>query len=427
VLKLEAIGLGSIIFLAVLVVLSAFFSGSEVALLSVQRVRIQHLASIGSPGAARVARMVESPERLLPPILLGNNLVNTAAAAVATAIAIAAIKDEGSAILVATAAVTTVLLVFGETLPKTIAARYAEKVSVAVALPIQGVGWLLFPAVFLLQRTTGLLSRLLGANATGREVITEEEIKSIVTVGRDVGAVEHSEAEMIKRVLEFGDRQVREIMTPRTEIVWVERGSSLENFLTAYQENYHTRFPVYEGDQGNVVGMLSVKDVLRVMAKEPVVGETTATEVMRQAYFVPETKLLGELFGEMRGAGYQLAMVSDEYGGVAGLVTLKQLVEGIVGPVGEEGEAPEEEAVVLSENAYDLDAGMQVEEANEQLGLDLPEGGYETVAGFVLARLGHVPEHNEQFVYRNLRFRITEMKGVKVERVLVIRAPAQPQ
>ena len=424
---MEAIGLGSIILLTVLVVLSAFFSGSEVALLSVQKVRIQHLASTGMPGAARVARMVESPERLLPPILLGNNLVNTAAAAVATAIAIAVIKDEGSAILVATAVVTTVLLVFGETLPKTIAARYADRVSVVVALPIQWVGWILLPAVFLLQRTTGLLSRLMGAKAAAREVITEEEIKSIVTVGRDVGAVEHSEAEMIKRVLEFGDRQVREIMTPRTEIVWVERGSSLQGFLAAYQENYHTRFPVYEGDQDNVVGMLSVKDVLRVMAQDPVVGETSATEVMRQAYFVPETKLLGELFGEMRSGGYQLAMVSDEYGGVAGLVTLKQLVEGIVGPVGEEGEAPEEEAVVLSENAYDLDAGMQVEEANEQLGLGLPEGAYETVAGFVLDSLGHVPEHNEQFVYRDLRFRITEMKGVKIERVLVIRAPAAPQ
>ena len=424
---MEDIGLGSIVLLAVLVLLSAFFSGSEVALLSVQKVRIQHMASTGVPGAARVARMVESPERLLPPILLGNNLVNTAAAAVATAIAITVINDQGSAILVSTAIVTTVLLVFGETLPKTVSARYADKVSVIVALPIQWVEWLLLPGVFLLQRATGLFSRLIRANGAARDVITEEEIKSIVTVGRDVGAVEHSEAEMIKRVLEFGDRQVREIMTPRTEIVWVERDSSLQDFLTDYQENYHTRFPVYEGDQDNVVGMLFVKDVLRVMAQGPVVGETSATEVMRQAYFVPETKLLGELFGEMRSAGYQMAMISDEYGGVAGLVTLKQLVEGIVGPVGEEGEAPEEEAVVLSENAYDLDAGMQVEEANEQLGLGLPEGEYETVAGFVLERLGHVPERNEQFVFRDLRFRITEMKGVKIERVLVIRAPAAPQ
>ncbi len=425
---MEDIGLSSIILLTVLVVLSAFFSGSEVALLSIQKVRIQHMVSIGTPGAARVARMVESPERLLPPILLGNNVVNTAAAAVATAIAITVVKDEGSAVLIATAMVTTVLLIFGETLPKTIAARYADKVSVAVALPIQWVGWILFPAVYLLQRITFLISRLIGAERGQGSLITTEEIKTMVLIGLEAGAVEHGAADMIKRVLEFRDRQVREIMTPRPEIIWVERNSSLQDFLATYGENYHTRFPVHEeGDKDNVVGMLSVKDVMRAMAQNPVVAMTSATEVMRSAYFIPETKRIGDLFGEMRGAGYQMAMVSDEYGGVAGLVTLKQLVEGIVGPVGEEGEAPEEEAVVLSENTYDLDAGMQVEEANEQLGLDLPEGGYETVAGFVLDRLGHVPEHNEMFVFGNLRFRVTEMKGVKIERVLVIRTPAAPQ
>jgi putative hemolysin len=427
VLKVENIGLSSIILLAVLVVLSAFFSGSEVALLSIQKVRIQHMVSIGTPGAARVARMVESPERLLPPILLGNNVVNTAAAAVATAIAITVVKDEGNAVIVATALVTTVLLVFGETLPKTMAARYADKVSVAVALPIQWVGWVLFPAVYLLQRTTFLVSRFLGAEKGQGSLVTTEEIKTMVLIGLEAGAVEHGAAGMIKRALEFRDRQVREIMTPRPEIVWVERNLSLQDFLATYDENYHTRFPVYEGDKDTVVGMLSIKDVMRGIAQNSVVAMTSATEVMRSAYFIPETKRIGDLFGEMRGAGYQLAMVSDEYGGVAGLVTLKQLVEGIVGPVGEEGEAPGEEAVVLSENTYDLDAGMQVEEANEQLGLGLPEGEYETVAGFILDRLGHVPERNEMFVFGSLRFRVTEMKGVKIERVLVIRTPAAPQ
>lgn len=419
---MEDIGLANILLFVTLVILSAFFSGAEAALLSVQKVRIQHLASQGKPGAARVARMIETPERLLPPILLGNNIANTAVAAVATAVAIVIIEDETTAVIVSTAVVASVLLLFGETIPKTISARYAERVSVFVALPIQWAGWALLPGVFILQKTAVLVGKIFRTGSQSQNVITEEEIKNIVTVGRDVGAVEKDEAEMIRRVLEFGDRQVREIMTPRTEIIWVEKNASLKQFLAIYHEKYHTRFPVYEGDHDNVVGMLSVKDVMRLIAKNPIALDISVTEAMRQAYFVPETKLVGELFGEMRGSGYQMAMISDEYGGLAGLVTLKQLVEGIVGPVGEEGEAPEEEAVILSENAYELDAGMQVEEANEQLELGLPEGEYETIAGFVLARLGHIPVLNELFVFRNLRFRITEMKGVKIERVLVIRS-----
>ena len=414
----------SLILLGVFLLFSAFFSGSEAALLSVQRVRIQHMASTGVKGAPRVARMVERPDRLLPPILLGNNMVNTAAAALATAVAISALDNEAQGILVATIGVTAILLVFGETIPKTVAAQHPERLAILVALPVQWIEWALFPAVVVLQRISGTVLKLVGAPGGQRAVITEEEIKTMVTVGRDVGAVEHGEAEMIRRVFEFGDRRVSEVMTPRTEIVWVERDTTLRGFLSIYDEHYHTRFPVFDGPVDNVVGVLSVKDVVRAIARGSLSQDDSVTTAMRSPYFVPETKLVGGLLEEMRSAGHQLAMLADEFGGVAGLVTLKQLVEEIVGPVGEEGEPPEEEVVALSENTFEVDAGLQVEEANERLDLGLPEGEYETVAGFILERLGRIPEVNYQFTYRGLHFRITEMRGMKIERVMVTRLPA---
>ena len=417
----------SIVALGVLLLISAFFSGAEAALLSVQRVRIRHLADSGSVKAARVARMVEHPEHLLPPILLGNNLANTAAAAIGTVIAISLLNSERQAVLVATIAATAFILVFGETIPKTLGARHAERVSLAVALPLQWIGWLMFPAVLVLQQISGAVTRMLRAPNSLGAVVTEEEIKTMVTVGREAGTVERGEEEMIRRVFEFGERRVREVMTPRPEIVWVEQGTTFREFLAIYNEHYHTRFPVFDTEMDNVVGFLSVKDVLRSQVHGGLSLDDSVTTIMRTSYFVPETKLVAELFEEMRALGHQMAMSADEFGGVAGLVTLNQLVEEVVGPVGQEGEAPEEEVVALSENIFELDAGIQVQEANERLDLDLPEGEYETVAGFILERLGRVPQEQDQFTYGRLHFRILEMRGVKIERVLVNRPLIAPE
>ena len=419
----DEIGVLSLVLLGVLVLISAFFSGSEAALLSVQRVRIRHLADTGSARASRVAKMVERPERLLPPILLGNNLANTAVAAVATVMAISVLGNERQAVVAATIGVTIVLLVFGEAIPKTVGARHAERLSLLVALPLQWIEWLLLPAVLVLQQLSGAVAKMLRASDSLGAVVTEEEIKTMVSVGRRVGTVERGEEEMIRRVFEFGERRVREIMTPRPEIVWVERGTSFREFLAMYNEHYHTRFPVFDAQVDNVVGLLSVKDVLRTLAQGELSWDDPVTTVMRTPYFVPETKLVAELFEEMRASGHQMAMSADEFGGVAGLVTLKQLVEEIVGPVGEEGEAPEEEVVALGENTFEVDAGLQVKEANERVGLGLPEGEYETVAGFILDRLGRVPQEDDQLTFGRLHFRVVEMRGVKIERVLVNRPP----
>ncbi len=416
------VGANILVLLGVCLVLSGFFSGAEAAFLSVQRVRIHHLASTGSARAAQVARLVEHPEKLLPPILLGNNLVNTAAAALATGVAITLLDDQGQGILAATIVVTVFLLVFGETIPKTIGARYAERVALSIVLPLQWVQWVLKPAALLLEWVSGSVARVFGS-AEGRGVlVTQEEIRIMVSLGRETGAVESGEAEMLRRVLGFGDRRVRELMTPRTEIVWVEQGTPLRKFLGIYDEHYHTRFPVYQDQTDNVVGLISVKDVMRALARGDIASDDSVTNATRPVFFAPETKPLDELFNEMRAGGHQMAIVVDEFGGVEGLMTLKGLMERIVGPVGEEGEAPEEEVVAVGEDSFEIDAGMLVEEANQRIGLGLPEGEYDTVAGFILERLGHVPEQGELLTYGALHFRVLEMKGVKVERVLVTRS-----
>lgn len=417
----------SIALLAVLLVLSAFFSGSEAALLSVQRVRLRRLVNEGSAGAKRVERMIEAPERLLPPILLGNNLVNTGAAAVGAGIAIALIADENLALAAATAAVTALLLVFGETIPKTVAARHAERAAILVAPVIQAVGWVLKPVSLVLQAISLGIARLFGGSAS-ISLVTEEEIKTMVEVGSESGAVEHEEAAMIRRVLEFGDRRVSEVMTPRPEVVSVGHGATIREFLALYAAKSHTRFPVVRGELDNVAGMIGVKGVMRQLADGADPDEPAAPEA-RPTRFVPETKRVDELFNEMRVSGDQIAMVVDEYGGVAGLVTFKRLVEGIVGKVEEDdaGRAVEQDIEIMDEATAEVDGGLSVTDANEQLSLGLPAGQYETVAGFLLQRLGRIPEEGAEVSYGALCFSVLEMRGVRIGRVRVTRSPASPE
>ncbi len=417
----------SIALLAVFLVLSAFFSGSEAALLSVQRVRLRRLVNEGSAGAKRVERMIEAPERLLPPILLGNNLVNTGAAAVGAGIAITLIADENLALAAATAAVTALLLVFGETIPKTVAARHAERAAILVAPVIQAVGWVLKPVSLVLQAISLGIARLFGGSAS-ISLVTEEEIKTMVEVGSESGAVEHEEAAMIRRVLEFGDRRVSEVMTPRPEVVSVGHGATIREFLALYAAKSHTRFPVVRGELDNVAGMIGVKGVMRQLADGADPDEPAAPEA-RPTRFVPETKRVDELFNEMRVSGDQIAMVVDEYGGVAGLVTFKRLVEGIVGKVEEDdaGRTVEQDIEIMDEATAEVDGGLSVTDANEQLSLGLPAGQYETVAGFLLQRLGRIPEEGAEVAYGALRFSVLEMRGVRIGRVRVTRSPASPE
>ncbi len=403
--------------LVVCVFLSAFFSSSEAAFLSVQKTtRLAHLVKADVPAAVRVARMLDEPGRLLSTILLGNNLVNVAFTALVTVLILDLVKDEGTGLLVATAVGTATLLVFGEILPKTLAIRFSLDMAMLFTRPLRAVELMLLPLVVVLQRATRIAD--IGRHAEEADVsITEAELRTLIDIGEEEGQFESDEAERLERVFRFGDTQVREVMTPRTEIVFLGRGATLGEFLDIYLDHSHTRFPVYKESTDDIVGVLSIKDVLKAMSSKAIARDEAVTAVIRDVYFVPETKKVTELFDELRMSGNQMAIAIDEFGGVAGLVTLKSLLEEVLGRVGEEGVGPEEEYEALGEDTFRVDGGMSTSEAVEQLEIDLPEGDYETVAGFVLEVLGHIPTQGERFEYGDLKVEVTRMRRARIETI----------
>ena len=409
------------------VVLSAFFSSSEAAFLSIQRTaRLAHLVQEGVPAARRVSRMLEDPGRLLSTILLGNNLVNVTFTAIITALILDVISDQGTGIVVATVAGTVTLLILGEVIPKTVAVRFPMGVAMLFTRPLKLVELAFWPIVVVLQWA----SRVADIGRSDGETdasITEEELRSLIDIGEAEGEFDPGEADRLERVFRFGDRQVREVMTPRTEIVFVERGATLENFLSIYRDHSHTRFPVFKESTDNIVGILSSKDILRAMSSRSIPHDESVTDFTRDVYFVPETKRVAELFEESRRTGNRMAVAVDEFGGVAGLVTIRSLLEEVVGRVGEEGMSAEEEYEALGADTFQIDGGMDIQEAMEELGIELPGGEFDTVAGFVLNALGHIPTEGEQFEYRDLRVEVSKMDGLRVGTIKLTKTRPQTE
>ncbi len=399
------------------VVLSAFFSSSEAAFLSLQKSRIAHLLSEGVPGARRVSDMLNEPERLLSTILLGNNLVNVAFSALVTVLVVERVgeENEGLGVVIATVLGTVTLLILGEIIPKTIAVRNSERIAFLYSYPLKWGELLLLPFVATLHWITKVVSNWVGGAQDDQPSITEGELSTLIDIGVGEGEFEEDEAERLRGVFRFGDRQVRDVMTPRTEIIFVQRGSTVKEFLKTYAEHSHTRFPVYWDTTDNVVGVLSLKDILRSLAVSGLTDKDSVTDVIRDVHFVPETKRIAELFDELRTSGNQMAIAVDEFGGVAGLVTLKQLIEDVMGRVGEEGVGTEEVLTLVGHDTYEVDGGMSIDEVRDRLELDIEEGDFETVAGWALERLGHIPTEGETFDADDVSVEIIEMDNLKIE------------
>jgi putative hemolysin len=335
----------------------------------------------------------------------------------ATILAISIWEDQG--VIIATLGMTVVLLIFAETMPKTFANRHAERLSLLFVRPIEILSWLFSPVVIVLSWLASRFTRLIGGTPVPRSIISDEEIRTMITVGHKEGTVEEAEADLLHAVFEFGDNPVSEVLVPRPEVVGIEKGETLAEFLKTYSESPISRFPVYVENMDNVVGILSIKDVLMALAKGSITKEASIDELIRPTYFTPETKRISELFTEMRDGNYRMAIVVDEYGGTAGIVSLSRLMEEIVGPVGDELAEAEKEYESINEYTFQIDGGMRIEEANEELGLELPEGDYESVAGFILHLMGHIPKQGKQLKYKGLKIVITKMKGHKIEEILL--------
>jgi CBS domain containing-hemolysin-like protein len=400
---------------------SAFFSSSETAFISLQKLRLRHLARTDhadTDAAKQVATMTEKPERLLTTVLLGNNLANTAAAALAT-ILIATALTEGQSVLVTTLGVSMLLLIFAEVFPKVVATRYGERLAFIYVTPMRILIWILSPIAMVLVWIGDKLARLVGAAPVPKVLTSEAEIRTAVSVGVEEGTLEESEAEMVEAVFRFGDRRVSEVLTPRPSVTWVEKGTTIREFLSIYAQNPHSRFPVFEDSRDKVVGILWIKDLLMAQAKGSCQEDNPIDNLLRPVHFVPENKLVAELFAELQKSGDHLAIVADEFGGVAGMVTVEQLLEEIVGELEDELTKARKSFEPVGENSFQIDGGMKVEDANEKLELGVPEGSYETVAGFVLNLLGHIPKEGEQLRYEKLKMAVTAMKGLKIEKILV--------
>ena len=372
-----------IFLIGVFLVLSAFFSSSEAAFLSLQKTRLTYLVNNQVPGAKRISKMINNTERLLATILLGNNLVNVALSALITALCVD-LMNESSALAIpfAIGIGTILLLIFGEIIPKSIAVKNAEKTSFLFAKPLKILESCLYPITIFLQWLSQITQSIFGQDQDQEEGVTEGEILSLIDLGEAEGTVEPTEAEMVENVFKFSDIQVKEIMTPRTEII-------------------------------------STKDVLRVLSSDNLNFQDSVTEIIRDAYFVPETKLAADLFEELRLTGNQMAICLDEYGGIAGLITIKRLTEAIVGKVAEEGQSLEDEYESITHNTFQIEGGMDINEVNSQLNLNLPDGEYETIAGFVLSTLGEIPNTGDNFTFKNLTFEIINMDQLRIDSILI--------
>jgi putative hemolysin len=407
-----------VLILLVSVIMVAFFSSAEASLISANKFRLRYLEEQGSNSARTVNRLLSRPEKFLPAILLTENAFIIFASSFGTAMAITLLEGDAASVLIATLIMTVLIVAFGEITPKTLATSFSDRWSLIIARPIALVMMLETAIIFLFTLLPRLILRVLGSRqGTWAPSITEGELRMLINISRAEGAVEASEAALLQKVFSFGDRQVREIMTPRPEIIWIEKGTTLQQFLSLYSEHSHTRFPVYEGTTENVMGVLSNKDVIVAMGKGHLNPEDSVTSLLRPAYFVPETKTISSTFAEMQQEGHGLVLTVDEFGGIAGLATLKQLLEVIVGEVGDESSTPEEGYTPVDENTYHLDASMTISEVNEKLNLDLPEGDYQTVAGFILAQLGYIPERGEVLEYRDLKLIVKTLDGVRIEEV----------
>ena len=410
-----------ILLFIICVILSAFFSSSEVALISITRAKVRTLVNEGKHGSEALAALKEKPDRLLITILIGNNIVNVAAAALATAVAIRVFGDVGVGI--ATGLVVIILLVFGEIGPKIYATRASDSFVLWVAPIIYFLSRILIPVIWLVER----VSPKFGMGEMSEQAVTEEEIKEWIDVGKEEGTIEQGEQDMLYSVLEFADTTAREIMTPRVDVVAMEDTVSFEEAIRIFNETGFSRIPVYHDQIDNITGILNVKDVFSAMVSHR--KDSTIKEVMYDPMFVPETKKIDDLLKELQVHRVQMAIVLDEYSSFVGIVTVEDILEEIVGDIMDEFDKEEPDVQTISEGVFVLDAQMWVDDVNERLEIDLPvDEAYETIGGLIIDRLGHIPMHPGEKVEIHegkITLVVLQMHGRRIVKVKVIIHPRQ--
>lgn len=404
------------IILVLLIVASAFFSASESALMGLSQLRVRSLVESGQRRAQLIAKLKSQPERLLITILVGNNLVNIGASSMFTALALRTF-GAGTAVTLATSVMTFIILVFGEISPKTWATRDPVRVSYRVAKPLQLLMVLLSPVVAVLTWFSNLLVRRPGDTSLLAERVTEAEIRTLVNVGEEQGIIEDKESRMIHSVLALTDTPVRNVMVPRTAMTAVDVNSSLEEVLEIIRRDRYSRLPVYEEDIDNIIGLLHVKDICSLTEEEK--ASFNLRELLRPTIFVVSSKKSGLVLQELQKHRVYMAIIIDEYGGTAGLVTIEDLIEEIVGEIVDEYDEEDPPVEILDANTTFLDARLTVEEVNAQLGISLPTDRALTIGGLIYDLLGRIPRTGETVTYGEIALTVEKLDRRSIERVKI--------
>ncbi len=429
--------IGQIILLFVLILCNAFFAASEIAIITLNDAKLFKMAEDGHKKAKQVLALTSDSSRFLATIQVGVTLAGfltsaTAAQTLSAPLArwfiglvpTAAAYETliyGAAVVVVTLLISYFSLVLGELVPKRIAMQKPEPIAFAFIGMLRFVAACTKPFVKFLSLSTNIVVRLCGMDPhADEENVTEEEIRMLVDVGEEKGVIEEVQKDMINNIFEFDDLTAGEVMTPRTDVAAVDIEDSLEEALRIGVDEGYSRLPVYEEDIDHVVGILHIKDLLPYVGRE-LPKEVTLRNLLRDTYFIPETKHCGDLFSEMTAKHMQMAVVVDEYGGIAGIVTVEDLLESIVGSMQDEFDDEEEEITQLNETSFVVDGSTAMEELADRLDVDLPEGDYETVGGFMLQQLGRIPEADEhpEVQFENVLFTVQAMDDRRVDEVHV--------
>ncbi|MGB9677646.1 MAG: hemolysin family protein [Candidatus Ratteibacteria bacterium] len=415
------IPLSSYLTILLLIFLSAFFSASETAFISLGKYHYQKLLEIDRKKGEKLRFWFENPEKILITTLVGNNFVNILASVFATTIFYQHFHKVIPSVIAGV--MVFIILVFGEIIPKSIAKKHSEKIALLTSYPLKIFYIVFYPIVKILLFISNIFLVIFREKIdTIIPVLTEEDIKAMILAGEEEGVIEKEEKEMIHSIFEFGDMMVKEIMTPRVNIVAVEENTSLEDIVKKISISGYSRIPVYKENIDKITGIVYIKDIV-ARQTEDAWKKLKAKDIIRNVYFVPETKKVIELLRELQMLKLQMTIVIDEYGGTAGLITVEDLIEEIVGEISDEFKIDEKKYIKISDEKYLVKGTMEIEKVEELFGIKIPEEiDIETIAGFVLSYFGRFPKKGEEFEYDNYKFIVQDadekiIKWVKVEKL----------
>ena len=404
-----------VVILVILLGLSAFFSSAETALITVNKIKMRSLADDGNKRAKIVLKLTDNPGKMLSAILIGNNIVNLSASSLTTTIAIGFGAD--IAVAIATGIITVLILIFGEITPKTVATINSEKLSLVYAYPIHFIMIVLTPISFLVNILARIILFILRVDPNAKpDAMTEDELRTIVEVSHESGVIEEEEREMINNVFDLGDAKAKDVMVPRVNVVFADVESSYDELIDIFREHKFTRLPVYEETTDNVIGTINMKDLLLYDHTQ----DFKIREFLREAYFTYEHKVVSELLVEMREASYNIAIVLDEYGETAGLITLEDILEEIVGEIHDEYDEYEEDELLtrINDFEYILEGSISLDDLDDRLELKLESEEYDSLGGFIIENLDRHPEVGDEITTeKGLRLVVDSLDKNRVQKV----------